>query len=128
MRCLHGVFDEHVEVAILETWKIPVSSSSYSNSFAAASPVGVNQLGVGEGGLWILVEVLHVLEWVGDVLVEVEVVPLLDVLAVIALAVGQSEQAFLDNGIFSRSTRRAGMKQSCCWSSEMPASPSSPQR
>ena len=63
-------------------------------------------------------------EWVG-VRVEVEVV-LLDVLAVVALAVGEAEEALLEDRV--PPFQRASAKQSRCWSSENPPRPSSPQR
>ena len=74
----------------------PVSSSSYSNSSRERLPVRLDQVRVGILALRVLVEVLHVR--VRRRAVEVEVV-LLDVLAVVALAVGQSEQALLQDGV-----------------------------
>jgi hypothetical protein len=53
---------------------------------------------VREGRLGILVEELHV--GVGRGAVEVEIV-FFDVLAVVALAVGQAEEAFLENGVLT---------------------------
>ena len=75
-----------------------MSSSSYSNSLPAAAAAGLDQVGVGERRLRILVEVLHVR--VGRRAVEVEVV-LLDVLAVVALAVGQAEQPLLEDRVLA---------------------------
>ena len=75
-----------------------MSSSSYSNSLPAPAPAGLDQVGVRVGRLRILVEVLHVR--VGRRAVEVEVV-LLDVLAVIALAVGQAEEALLEDRVLA---------------------------
>jgi hypothetical protein len=63
-----------------------------------ALPVGLHQVLVRIRGLRILVEIFHV--GVGRRAVEIEVI-LLDVLAVIALAVGQPEQALLENRILS---------------------------
>ena len=63
-------------------------------------------------------------EWVGRA-VEVEVV-LLDVLAVVALAVGEAEQPFLQDRILAVPQREREAED--LRSSEMPAMPSSPQR
>src|SRR5262249_24496587 len=59
---------------------------------------GLDEVAVGEGGLGVLVEVLHVR--VRRRAVEVEVV-VLDVLAVVALAVGQPEQPLLEDGVLA---------------------------
>ena len=64
----------------------------------APAAAGLDEVGVGERRLRILVEVLHVR--VGRRAVEVEVV-LLDVLAVIALAVGQAEQPLLEDRVLA---------------------------
>src|SRR5262249_13460629 len=61
-----------------------------------ALPVGVHEIAVRERPLWILVEVLHVR--VRGRRVEVEVV-LLDVLAVIALAIGEPEHALFQDRV-----------------------------
>jgi len=94
----------------------PVSSSSYSSSARDRArwsrPVAVREL-----PLRVLVEVLHV--GVGRRRVEVEVV-LLDVLAVVPLAVGEAEQALLEDRIALVPEARA--KQSRCCSSEIPPS------
>ena len=93
---LLGILDEHVEVAVLvEHARIEQLVLELVPAPAAA---GLDQIGVGIGRLRILVEVLHVR--VGRRAVEVEVV-LLDVLAVIALAVGQPEQAFLEDRVLA---------------------------
>jgi len=63
---------------------------------AAARLVGLDEVGVWIGALRILVEVLH--RRVRGRRVDVEVV-LLDVLAVVALAVGEAEQALLQDRI-----------------------------
>ena len=76
--------------------KMPVSSSSYSNSSPRPPPVRFHQVPVRELPLRILVEVLHVR--VRGRRVEVEVV-LLDVLAVVPLAVGEPEEALLEDGV-----------------------------
>ena len=103
--------------------KTPVSSSSYSSSLRLRSALVATRSSYGIGRLRVLVEVLHVR--VRRRAVEVEVV-LLDVLAVIPLAVGQAEQPLLEDRILPV-PQRQGEAQSRCWSSEMPASPSSPQ-
>jgi hypothetical protein len=76
--------------------KTPVSSNSDSNSSLGPAPAGLAEIPVGELPRGVLVEVLHV--GVGGSRVDVEVV-LLDVLAVIRLAVRESEQAFLQDRI-----------------------------
>ena len=76
--------------------KIPVSISSYSSSSLDRLRFVSTRSAVGVLPLRVLVEVLHV--GVGRRGVEVEVV-LLDVLAVVALAVGQAEQPFLQDGV-----------------------------
>lgn len=89
-----GVFDEDVEVAVLvEDAGVEQLVLEFA---AAAGPVGVDEVGVGELALRVLVQVLHVR--VGGCAVEVEVV-LLDVLAVVALGVGQAEHPFLEDGV-----------------------------
>lgn len=65
---------------------------------AVAPAVRLHQVGVRKGRLRILVEILHVR--VGRRAVEVEVV-LLNILAMIALAVGQSEEPLLENCILA---------------------------
>ena len=93
---LLGILDEHVEVAILVE---DAGVEQFVLEFAAAAAAaGLDEIGVGKGRLRILVEVLHVR--MGRRAVEVEVV-LLDVLAVIALAVGQAEEAFLEDGVLA---------------------------
>ena len=89
-----GVLDEDVEVAVVvedagvEQLELRLT--------AAAAAVLLDELGVGKRALRILVEHLQV--GVRRRGVEV-VVKLLDVLAVVALAVGQAEEAFLEDGI-----------------------------
>ena len=91
-----GVLDEHVEVAVL------VEHAGVEQLVlelaAAAAAAGLDEVGVGERRLRILVEVLHVR--VRRRAVEVEVV-LLDVLAVVALAVGQAEQPLLEDRVLA---------------------------
>ena len=91
-----GVFDEHVEVAILV--EHAGVEQLVLELVPAPAAAGLDEVVVGIGRLRILVEVLHVR--VGRRAVEVEVV-LLDVLAVIALAVGQAEQAFLEDRVLA---------------------------
>ena len=75
---------------------MPVSSSSYSNSSLDRRAIGLDQVAIGILRLRVLVQVLHVR--VRRRAIDVKVV-LLDVLAVIALAVGQPEQALFQDGI-----------------------------
>ena len=116
-----GVFHEDVEVAILvedagvEQFVLKV--------LGAARAVGLDQIVVGIGRLRIFVEVLHV--GVGRRVVQVEIV-LLDILAVVALAIGQAEETLLENRIGA--VPQGQGEAELLWSSEMPASPSSPQR
>ena len=94
--CL-GIFDEHIEVAIVvedagvEQFIFELVSGRVAGSSSTRSSYG-------KARLRILVEILHV--GVGRRAVEVEVV-FLHVLAVIAFAVGQPEQPFLENRIFA---------------------------
>ena len=93
---LLGILDEHVQVAILiEDARV---EQLVLELVPAPAPAGLDQVGVGERRLRVLVEVLHVR--VGRRAVEVEVV-LLDVLAVIALAVGQAEEALLEDRVLA---------------------------
>ena len=89
-----GVFHEHVEVPVFGEG---AGVEQFILEFLArAAAVDVDQVGVGEFPLRILVEVLHV--GVRRRAVEVEVV-LLHVFAVVRLAVGEPEQALLQDGI-----------------------------
>ena len=89
-----GVFHEHVEVTVLVE---DAGVDQFVLGFLAASAaVGEHQLIIRIGGLRILVEVLHV--GMGRRGIQVEVV-LLEVLAVIALAVGQPERALFEDGV-----------------------------
>jgi len=91
-----GVLDEHVEVAVLvEHARIEQLVLHVVPAPAAAR---LHEVGVRVGRLRILVEVLHVR--MGRRAVEVEVV-FLNVLAVIALAVGQAEQALLEDRVLA---------------------------
>ena len=89
-----GVLHEDVEIAVgLEDARV---EELILHLVPGAPLVGVHQVGVRKGRLGVFVEVLHV--GVGRRRVEVEVV-FLDILAVIAFAVGQTEQALLEDGI-----------------------------
>jgi hypothetical protein len=83
------VLDEYVEVSIVvEHARIQQLVFQLQPT---ALPVDPHEVFVGIRGLRILVEILHVgVSWRA---VETEVVALLDVLAVVAFGVGQSEQA-----------------------------------
>ena len=88
------VLDERVEVAIaLEDARV---DELVLHVALAASAVLAHEIVVGIGLLRILVEVLHV--GVGGRAVEVVVV-LLDVLAVVALAIGEAEETLLDDRV-----------------------------
>jgi hypothetical protein len=93
---LFGILHEHVEVAIL------VEHAGINQFIFQLVPspatAGLDKVSVRKCRLWILVEILHVR--VGRSAVEVEVV-LLDILSVIALAVGQPEQALLQDRVLS---------------------------
>ena len=89
-----GVLDEHVEVPILV--EHPRVEELVLEVVLPPAAVRLHQVAVRELRLRVLVEVLHV--GVGRRRVEVEVV-LLDVLAVVPLAVRQAEQPLLENGI-----------------------------
>jgi hypothetical protein len=89
-----GVFDLDVEVAVVVE-HAGIDQLELGLVLATAS-VLIDQLCIGEGRLRVLVEELEV--GVGRRRIEI-VVKLLDVLAVIALAVGQPEQPFLENQV-----------------------------
>ena len=93
-RTVLGVFHEHVEVPIIVEYA--GIEQFVLELFPRSSPVGFDQVPVGIFALRVLVEVLHVR--VRRRAVEVEVV-LLDVLAVVALAVGEPEQALLQDRV-----------------------------
>ena len=78
------------------SWNTPVSTQLVLELLTRAAAVGLDKVRVGELALRVLVEVLHVR--VRGRAVEIEVV-LLDVLAVVALAVGQAEQPLLQDGV-----------------------------
>ena len=91
-----GVLHEDVEVAILI--EHAGVEQLVLELVPAPAAVRLHKVGVGIGRLRILVQVLHVR--MRRRAVEVEVV-LLDILAVIAFAVGQSEQPFLENRVLA---------------------------
>ncbi len=89
-----GVLHEHVEVSVLRE---RAGVEQLVLEVVARPPgVGRDEIRIGVLALRIFVQTLHV--GVGRRAIEVEVV-LLDVLAVIPLAVGQSEQALLQDRI-----------------------------
>ena len=90
-----GVLDEDVEVAVVVE-DAGVEQLVLRSPRATARVAGAHEIVVGERRLRVLVELLHVR--VGRRRVEVEVV-LLDVLAVVALAVGQPEQPLLEDRV-----------------------------
>ena len=89
-----GILHEDIEVTIFV--KDAGVDQFVLELVTAPAAVGLDEVGVGEGGLGILVEVLHVR--VRRRTIEIEVV-LLDVFAVIAFGVGQAEEALFQNGI-----------------------------
>ncbi len=89
-----GIFDEDVEIAILV--EDPGIEQLVFLLLAAAGAVGLDQVGIGKGGLGIFVEILAV--GMGRRALEIEIV-FLDVLAVIAFAVGQAEGALLQDRV-----------------------------
>ena len=93
---LLGVFHEDIEVAILvENASINQLVLRFS---ATAPPVRLDQITIRKFTLRIFVEHLHVR--VGRRIVDVEVV-LLDIFAVVPLAVGQAEHTLLEYGILA---------------------------
>jgi hypothetical protein len=94
LRALLRILHEHVEVAIVvEGARV---EQLVLELFPGSPAVGLDQVPVGVLPLRVFVEILHVR--VGGRAVEVEVV-LLDVLAVVGLTVGESEQALLQDGV-----------------------------
>ncbi len=103
---MHGDADEDVFRALLrvlhEHVKVPVVVKDAGieqlvlKLFPRASPVRFDQVPVGILPLRVLVEILHVR--VGGRAVEVEVV-LLDILAMVPLAVGEPEQALFQDRV-----------------------------
>ena len=89
-----GVLDEHVEIAVVvEDARV---QKFVLELFARAAPVRFDQVAIGILPLRVLVQILHVR--VRRRAVEIKVV-FLDVLAVVAFAVGQAEQAFLQDRV-----------------------------
>ena len=106
LRSVLGVLDEHVEVAIV------VEDAGIQQFIfrilTAALPIGPDQVVVWKCRLRILVQVFHVR--VGRRIVQVEVI-LLDIFAVVALAIGEAEQALFQNGIFAVPERKGKTEQ-----------------
>ena len=94
LRPLLGVLQEDIEVPVVR--ESPRVEELVLELLLRASPVRLDEVPVGELALGVLVEVLHVR--VGRRRVDVEVV-LLDVLAVVPLAVGEAERALLEDRI-----------------------------
>ena len=94
LRTLLGVLDEHVEVPVLV--EHAGVEELVLELLARSSAVGLDQVPVRKLALRVLVQVLHVR--VRRRAVEVEVV-LLHVLAVVALAVGESVEALLQDRV-----------------------------
>ena len=93
---LLGILDEHIEVTIVvEDTRI---QKLVFHLVAVAPSACGDQVIVGEGCLWILVQVLHVR--VRRRAVEVEVI-LFDILAVVAFAVRQPEETLLEYWILA---------------------------
>ena len=100
-----GILDEDVEVAVLvEDARVEQLVLELA---LAPAPVPVHEVGIRERRLRIFVEVLHVR--VRRRAIEVEVV-LLDVLAVITLAVGQAEEALLEDRVLAVPQRQGEAK------------------
>jgi hypothetical protein len=89
-----GVFDQDIKIAVLI--KNPGVQQFILGPAAPALAVGCDEVVVGVGGLGILVEVLHV--GMRRSRVQIEVV-LLDILSMVALAVGQAEEPFLEDRV-----------------------------
>ena len=89
-------FDEHVEVAVLI--EHPGVEQLVLELLLRAAAVGLDEVGVGEFDLGVLVEHLHVGVGRGGIQVEVIV---LDVLSVVAFAIGQPEDALFKNRVLS---------------------------
>src|SRR6266403_1713566 len=93
-RALLGVFDKNVKVAVVV--KYAGVEQLVLELFPRAPPVGLDKVPVGILTLRVFIEVLHVgVRWRA---LEVEVV-LLDVLAMVRLAVGEPEEALLQNRV-----------------------------
>ena len=95
------VFHEDIEVAVLIGY---AGIEKLIFGFVPTAPaIGLHQIAVGECGLRILIQIFHVR--MGRRRVEVEVV-LLDILPVVALAVGEPEQTFFQDRILAVPQRR----------------------
>ena len=91
-----GVLHEDVEVAVvIEDAGI---EQLVLHLLAITPPVRLHQVGVGKGRLGIFVEVFHI--GMGRCAVEIEVV-LLDVLPMVAFAVGQAEEPLLEDRVLA---------------------------
>ena len=89
-----GVLDEYIEIAVvIENARVEEFVLKF---FSRAAAVFLYQVTIGKFPLGILVEVLHV--GMCGCAVEIEVV-FLDVLAVVALAIGQAEEPLLQDRI-----------------------------
>ena len=106
VRRLLGILDKNVEVTVFI--EDPGIEQLILHVAAGAPLVGLDQIFVGIRRLRILVQILHVR--VRRRAVEVEVI-LLDVFAMVAFAVGQPEQAFLENRVFAVPQRHAEAQQ-----------------
>ncbi len=91
-----GVFHEHIEIAVLV--KHAGVEQLILEFVTTAVAVGSDKLVVGISRLRILVELLHV--GMRRRAVEVEII-FLHILAVVALAIGQAEQALLEDRILA---------------------------
>jgi len=89
-----GIFDENVEVAVV--LEDPRIEEFVFELLARPPTVRLDQITIRKLALRLLVEELHV--GVGRSAIDIEVV-LLDVLAVVALAVCEAEQTFFQDGI-----------------------------
>ena len=102
LRILH----EHVKVAV-----VVEDACVQKLVFEVASvalPASSQQIIVGKSGLGILVQILHVgMRWRA---VQIEVI-LFDVLTVVAFAVGQTEEALLEDRVFAVPESQAETKQ-----------------
>jgi len=95
-RSVFGIFHKNVEISVV--LERSCVEELILHFVLGATPVRLDQIGVGIGRLRVLVQILHV--GVRRRRVEVEVV-LLHILAVVALAVGQSEEPLFENRILA---------------------------
>jgi len=95
-RCRFGVFDKHVEISVfIEDAGV---NQLVFRSVAAAPPIGFDEVTIGICILRVFIEIFHV--GVGRSAIEVIVI-FLDVLPVIALAIGQAEQSLLEDRVLA---------------------------